>query len=503
MQSTSRTALSVLFVLFAGQLVWTGPVAAVKIQFDYQYDDGFFDDPLRRELMEMAADQVNRWVDTLDAIEPTEDNQWFSFVPLPPAGAEKFLRDTPIPEDTLLVITGGNSILPTLTLSVANVPEAAFVSGDDAWRDLLTSRGEPGALETPSTDYGGWGGVIMWNSDEVNWHFGKTTEGLDPDETDFLTVAMHELAHILGFGPAASFGALVEEGDLLFTGEAATAVGSPNNRNLGLHDGGHWREGTVSTINGQLQEALLGPVIQTGERRFMTDLDFAALQDVGWELASAGDANRDRRFDMLDLVQVQQSNKYRVDELAGWSEGDWNGDLRFDQLDLVDALTTGIYPGPYPATSDDVDASSLMATVVYDPATGELGVETPVGLELTSISIDSASAIFVGQAQNLGGTFDLSSRESLFKATFGSSFGTTNFGPVAKAGLSFEFLSDDLTFAGSRLGGGVLGDVELRFIPEPTTWVSLALGALLLISRPNLKPQRIKGSTNQHHSLSP
>ena len=483
MRFTSRVWLPVLkpwavWLLLTSLLVSAWPAHAVRIEFDYQYDDGFFDDPERRELMDMAADQVNRWVDTLDAIEPTEQNSWFSFPPIPPAGADTFLEDMFIPEDALLVITGGNSILPTLTLSVTNAPEAAVLPGGAPdWQDQLTSRGEPGALDSPPTDYAGWGGVIMWNSDEVDWHFGKTTEGLDPEETDFLTVAMHELMHILGFGPAASFNALVEQSDLLFEGEAALAVGSPNNRNLGLHDGGHWREGTVSTVNGQLQEALLGPVIMPGERRFPTDLDLAAMEDIGWERAKPGDANRDRRFDMLDLVQVQASNKYQVDELAGWSQGDWNNDFRFDQLDLVEALATGIYPGPYPASAEDVDATGLTATLVYNPTTGNLGVETPNGLELTSISIDSDSGIFSGTAENLGGTFDLSSGESLFKATFGSSFGTTNFGAVAEPGLSLEFLRDDLTIVGSRLGGGALGEVDLLFIPEPATWILLVLGS--------------------------
>ena len=73
----------------------------------------------------------------------------------------------------------------------------------------------------------------------------------------------------------------------------------------------------------------------------------------------------------------------------------------------------------------------------------------------------------------------LSPRDSdnnIFKATFGSSFGSLSFGIVAQAGLSEQLVLNDLTVVGSLAGGGDLGAVDLIYIPEPSTFVLLAIG---------------------------
>ncbi len=71
---------------------------------------------------------------------------------------------------------------------------------------------------------------------------------------------------------------------------------------------------------------------------------------------------------------------------------------------------------------------------------GEIAVDAPAGAELTSINIDSAAGIFTGDAAaNLGGSFDNDADNNIFKATFGSSFGSLSFGNVAQAGLSEDF----------------------------------------------------------------
>ena len=122
----------------------------------------------------------------------------------------------------------------------------------------------------------------------------------------------------------------------------------------------------------------------------------------------------------------------------------------------------------------------------YYVATGEVGVDPPAGVELTSINIDSAAGIFTGDAAaNLGGSFDNDAGSNIFKATFGSSFGSISFGNVAQAGLSEEMVADDLTVVGSLAGGGDLGNVVLVYVPEPSTALLLGFGfiAMLVISR--------------------
>jgi hypothetical protein len=54
-----------------------------------------------------------------------------------------------------------------------------------------------------------------------------------------------------------------------------------------------------------------------------------------------GDANLDGEFNSGDFVQVFQSGKFEIDQIAGWADGDWNGDARFDSGDFVVALQDG------------------------------------------------------------------------------------------------------------------------------------------------------------------
>ena len=121
-------------------------------------------------------------------------------------------------------------------------------------------------------------------------------------------------------------------------------------------------------------------------------------------------------------------------------------------------------------------------SILYDPATGELSVNAPASTDLTSINIDSASCIFTGEAaQNLGGSFDNDSDCNIFKATFGSSFGSLSFGNVAQSGLSGDFIIGDLTVVGSLAGGGDLGPVDGPYIPEPSSLLLALLGIVGLL----------------------
>ena len=211
----------------------------------------------------------------------------------------------------------------------------------------------------------------------------------------------------------------------------------------------------------------------------------------------AGDADQDLKFDQLDLVQVQVAAKYLNGRAATWGEGDWNGapggspgnppagDGLFDQLDIIAAQQAALYlTGRYAVIRPSGQSGDAKTSVVYDAGTGELSVDAPAGVELTSINIDSAGRIFAGEAaQNLGGSFDNDADGNIFKATFGGSFGSISFGSVAQSGLSEEFVLGDLTVIGSLTGGGDLGEVDLIYVPEPASALLLAVAFLIGLFR--------------------
>lgn len=215
----------------------------------------------------------------------------------------------------------------------------------------------------------------------------------------------------------------------------------------------------------------------------------AAPIEVGPEL-QAGDADQDLDFDQLDLVKVQIASKYLTGQPANWGEGDWNGapggspgspplgDGVFNQLDIIAASLAGLYlQGPYAAIAPGGDLQDEQTSIVYNLGTGELSVNAPASTELTSINIDSAAAIFTGDAaENLGGSFDNDADNNIFKATFGGSFGSLSFGNVAATGLTEDFVANDLTVVGSLAGGGDLGNVDLVYIPEPSAMALLGMG---------------------------
>ena len=228
-----------------------------------------------------------------------------------------------------------------------------------------------------------------------------------------------------------------------------------------------------------------------------TDFDIEIRGGTG---LLAGDADQDLDFDQLDLVQVQVAAKYLSGQPATWGEGDWDGapggsqgspppgNGFFDQLDIIAALNANVYlTGPYAAVKEDGNVGDGQTSLVYDVGSGELSVDAPAGKELTSINVTSAGSMFTGDKPAvLDGAFDNFAADNLFKATFGGSFGSISFGNVLPSGLSEEAVSADLSAVGSLAGGGDLSEVDLVYIPEPSTMMLLGFGiasAVVLIRR--------------------
>ena len=188
----------------------------------------------------------------------------------------------------------------------------------------------------------------------------------------------------------------------------------------------------------------------------------------------------------------------------------------FNQFDIIAANPAGVYlQGPYAALVSEGTMGDGQTTLVYDPVTGELAVDAPFGQELTSINVTSASGMFVGgKPAVLDGAFDnfaednvfKATEDNVFKATFGGSFGSISFGNVLPADIAADDLAADLSAVGSLVGGGDLREVDLIYVPEPTTAVLILVGALgLIVVRRRIlspmipKPRRIAWSVIPVH----
>ena len=212
-------------------------------------------------------------------------------------------------------------------------------------------------------------------------------------------------------------------------------------------------------------------------------------EQVGVRL-QAGDADQNLVFDQLDLVKVQIAAKYLTGQAATWGEGDWDGapggsrgnppagDGFFNQLDIVAAVAPGHYlTGPVAAIGQGGISGDDQTSLVYDPRSGELSIDAPAGMELTSINITAVGEKFIGaKPAALDGTFDNYAADNVFKATFGGSFSSLSFGNVLPAGISQVDVAADLSAVGSLAGGGDLGNVDLIYLPEPTAVALLVVG---------------------------
>ncbi|MFM9964268.1 MAG: matrixin family metalloprotease [Planctomycetaceae bacterium] len=250
----------------------TRQLLTINFQFDYSRDaNHFFDDPARREILELAAETIgSRLNDHLQAIVPSGSNTW-SLSVTNPSGASSFtMSNVTIAENTLLVFVGARMMN---SLAIGG-PGGYSVAGSSEWFDVVEARGQSGALNNPASDFGPWGGSISFDLD-ADWYFGSSEAGLGSQQHDFLSVAMHELGHLLGIGTADSWTRSVSGG--FFLGSNARAE---HRGNVLLSGSSHFQEG----LKDGGDEAALDPSLLAGTRKQFTKLDFAALADIGWEV---------------------------------------------------------------------------------------------------------------------------------------------------------------------------------------------------------------------------
>lgn len=241
---------------------------AVSITFDYRYDtSGFFDNPAHRAILEQAGDDLtSRITSSLAAIAPGGANSWTARFFNPASGGEVQLPNLAVPADTLIVFVGSQNI--SGSEAGYGGPGGYRVSGSIDWQNIVANRGQTG--------FSTWGGSITFDSD-ANWYFGASASGLGNNKLDFYSVAVHELGHVLGFGASSEFAGHVSGS--VFTGTTAGAIYS--SAPPLASDTSHWKQGTEA--NGA--HVAMEPVLLANTRVYFSDLDYAALRDIGWQVS--------------------------------------------------------------------------------------------------------------------------------------------------------------------------------------------------------------------------
>ncbi len=267
-----QTLLSAVLIL-----IMAGQAKAISIQFDYTHDGGFFDDQERRDRLQQAADFFTGFSDSLSRINPAASDQWSVQFNNPSNLSSQIQQhNMSVSADTLRVFVGG-SAMGSSVLGFGTTGILFNVNGSSDFIDSIYTRGQNNATGIGATDFGTWGGAMSFNSD-INWFWGENTDGLMNGQNDFLTTAAHEIGHILGYGSADSWFSQIDNG--LFSGDASVAAYG------GLVPAGlaHWSEGVMSTYGGLIQETMMDPSTPGGVRQLPTVLDYAGLQDIGWQV---------------------------------------------------------------------------------------------------------------------------------------------------------------------------------------------------------------------------
>lgn len=268
-------------------------------QFDYSYDDDgaggtFFGSAgsVQRLALESAASYLEGILaDDFDAIVPNvgAGNTWVAGIFDPSNRAVGInINNLVVPADTLIVYVGGSDLSGIGALGFSK-PGDISASGSADFINTLVTRGEGGII-TPyngnastlndDTEVAPWGGVISFDN-ITNWNFDdESGSGAGTGETDFRSVALHELGHVLGYGIVDSYNRLVSGSD--FIGPTAVAAYGGN---VPLSGDLHF-DGVTSTVypGGASQSAVMNGSMPTATRREFTTVDAAALDDIGYDV---------------------------------------------------------------------------------------------------------------------------------------------------------------------------------------------------------------------------
>jgi len=319
-------------------LLWLLSPAASALTIDLRYDldtTGFFNQPGAKEALRTAADFYEELiVDQLGAIDRTQygNGTWTPTYSHPVTGAQTAVpghANMLVPANTLIIFAGAAALPAGMAANagpggVSGLSPEASGSGFP-WANRVYNRGEPGAIKLVQSgasltftsnpvDFAPWGGAMFFNSSMANWNF-STTSATGTSGPDALSVALHEIAHILGVGiwlPQCSWKTLTPAGPFL------GILASQSYGTLPLTDYAHLFPGTNSRAlgvfgrtHGTLTTSLMVANLQHSNNFYVpTDVDLAILHDIGWEIETPSP---------MVLVSMNPGPQLRIPSTTGYT----------------------------------------------------------------------------------------------------------------------------------------------------------------------------------------
>lgn len=346
-----RFAIATMLLL--GTLSQMRIADAINITVDYRYDSNSFFDPgttsgqQARAALQAAASRFSDIITTsLGAVDLNDDNldarigfihpgtgaSWDvsgavssstdALAQVPNGSAAKEYRGPwSIDTDEWILYAGAHSIGSAgfggtgTGLNFTTI----FSDGDSVLNRGFRSTGSVNNLPV-------WGGAITFDNDgDRTWHFDHRTVA-PLSSLDFYSIALHEIGHVLGLSTN-----WLEwpDSNNAYTGtEALTAYNADNDTslstlNLESANDAHFQDGAydssifssaspnlIGTVGlDSPQDLLMEPIANftSSIRRFeLTNVDVAALRDIGWETitpAIPGDFTGNGAVDLPDLIQ--------------------------------------------------------------------------------------------------------------------------------------------------------------------------------------------------------
>lgn len=328
------------------------PVAALNIVVDYRYDtSNFFNTQQKRDSLEAAAARYSAIITTSLSAATLADNSTDPRIGFThPGTGANFQVSAAVSQATDALAGSG----------VANEYRGPWTIAANQW--ILYAGGSPLAssaqggtgtglnFTTVFTDGSShlnrgfratgtasnlpvWGGAITFDNDgSTTWHYDLNTPATG-SESDLYSIALHEIGHALGLSSSWQEWTNFSSGGhfsgtnavAAYNADNGTSVSSLNEVSASNH---HWQDGSyhsfifpngnpnyVSTVGpGVLQDLLMEPTANytaTVHRFELTDVDVAALRDIGWSTISqqvSGDINGDGFYNARDYVVWRKSN---------------------------------------------------------------------------------------------------------------------------------------------------------------------------------------------------